>query len=132
MTISASIKIGPQDSRCRYWAKIIRAGQALPLPSAVSGASDVPGGYLRNGEEEIFPGDFFVQGEEMHHRRNRGWTYCIGWCDADGNYKSVRPSAERKASLKAQGLAPELLSGSGDIAACIRIAHGLRAGLTVD
>lgn len=132
MTNSASVTIAPIDSRCRYWAKIIRAGSPLPLPSAVDCAAAVPGAYLRRGDEEIFEGDFLIEGEEVHHVRNRGWCYRITRVQADGVERRIRPSAERKASLKAQGLAPELLSGSGDIAACIRIAHGLRAGLTVD
>lgn len=35
---SCSVKVGPRDSRCRYWAKLIRAADPLPLPSAVDGA----------------------------------------------------------------------------------------------
>jgi hypothetical protein len=33
--------------------------------------------------------------------------------------------------MKKQGLSPELLKGNGDIAAMVRIVHGLRSGLTV-
>lgn len=33
--------------------------------------------------------------------------------------------------MKVQGMAPNLLMGSGDIAAMVRIAHGLRAGLKI-
>ena len=55
---SASVTSKPQDSRCRYWCKIIRAGAPLPTPSAVTCANDVPGPYLRHGDEELFAGDF--------------------------------------------------------------------------
>ncbi len=127
--ISASVTIEPEDSRCCYWAKIIRDGQPLPLPSAVSGASDVPGAYLRSGDEELLQGDVLIEGEEMHHRKNRGWCYRITWVRADGTAHRIRPTVERKAAMKAAGMNVALLTGSGDIAACIRIAHGLRAGM---
>lgn len=35
----------------------------------------------------------------------------------------------RIAHLKTAGLPAELLTGSGDVAACVRIAHGLRLGM---
>lgn len=129
---SLSVTIGAQDSRCRYWAKIIRADQALPLPSAVDGANDVPGPYLRKGDDELFAGDILIDGEEAHHRKNRGWSYRVIWMDPEtGERCRVFPNAEIKAALKAGGLAPELLKGSGDVAAAIRIAHGLRAGIAI-
>ena len=37
----------------------------------------------------------------------------------------------QKAEMKAQGPSPESITESGDIAAIVRIAHGLRAGLCV-
>lgn len=37
----------------------------------------------------------------------------------------------QKQQLKRQGMQPDLLMGSGDIAAMVRIAHGVRMGLTV-
>ena len=37
----------------------------------------------------------------------------------------------QKQQLKQQGMQPDLLMGSGDIAAMVRIAHGVRMGLTV-
>lgn len=126
---SVSIKIGPRDSRCRYWAKVIRAGQPLPLPSAVDGANDIPAPYLRHGEEELFPGDVLIEGEANHHVKARGWTYWVYTCSPDGDLVSHEPSSKVKAAMKAAGLAPDLLPGSGDVAACVRIAHGIRAGL---
>lgn len=129
--MSASITIKPQDSRCRYWAKIIRSGTPLPLPSDVDGANDVPGQYLRKGEDELMEGDFLLEGEEMHHRKARGWTYHLTFVGQDGEAVRVSPSAERKAAMKAGGLDPELLKGSGDVAAMIRMAHALRAGVSI-
>lgn len=127
---SASINIGPRDSRCRYWAKIIRVGQALPMPSAVHGASDVPGGYSRNGPEELFPGDMMIEGEENHHRRARGWTYWVRYLDPISGASVTHrvEAADDKAAGKAlKRLTKEALAGAGDVAAAVRYCHLLRA-----
>jgi hypothetical protein len=130
---SASITVKPQDYRCRYWAKIIRNGKDLPLPSRVSSANDVPGSYLRNGDEELFEGDFFICGEEISHRKARGWTYAMKFIDpATGTLRTVQALSERKAVAKANGLPTELLAGSGDIAGLIRLAHAVRLGISID
>lgn len=128
-TVSASVKIGAQDRRCRYWAKVLRAGQALPIPSAVSAANDVTSPYLKAGDEELMLGDVLIEGEEVSHRKARGWVYRLTFVQADGTAFIVRPKSEVKAAMKAAGLQSHLLAGSGDVAACVRIAHGLRAGL---
>ena len=125
-TVSASVSIKPQDRRCRYWAKVLRAGCALPLPSAVEGANDVPGAYLRNGEEELFPGDVLIEGEANHHVKQRGWTYNVSVCGAEGKQSYL---VTDKTALKANGLPAHLLAGSGDVAACIRLAHAYRLNL---
>jgi hypothetical protein len=128
---SLSVDIGPRDSRCRYWAKIIRADDHLPLPSAVSGANDVPGRYCRTGDDELGLGDVLIEGEENHHRKQRGWTYRVTWYDPamrpPEGHCVVEPSTNIKMALKGAGMALHLLSGSGDVAACIRIVHALRA-----
>lgn len=135
---SISIQLKPLDKRCRYWAKIIRAGQPLPAPSEVVGAADLPQSFVpvRQGgpavDEEMFPGDFLIQGEERKHNAARGWQYWITWMDPDGHRRTVEPDSSTKAALKAQGLEPRLLAGAGGIAACVRVAHGLRAGLEVN
>lgn len=127
--VSVSFPVRPRDSRCRYWAKVIRAGQPLPAPASVDGAGDVPGAYLRNGEEELFPGDVLIEGEANHHVKARGWSYWVHTCSPTGEQVTIRPSADVKSQLKAAGIDPRLLPGSGDVAACVRIAHGIRAGL---
>lgn len=130
---SASVTIKPIDSRCRYWAKIIRANTSLPLPSDVDGANDITGHYLRNGEDEMFEGDILIEGEANHHRSNRGWSYWVGFCGADGKVVRIKnPGADLKAKMKAAGCPVELLAGSGQIAAAIRIAHGVRLGMISD
>lgn len=130
---SVSVLISPEDSRRRYWAKLVRSDTALPIPSLVSGAADIPGGYLRRGEEEMYPGDVLIEGEANHHRRtDRGWTYWVTYVTEEGEMICFRSGfGEQKAKAKAQGLAAPLLAGSGDIAGAVRVGHALRMGLNL-
>lgn len=130
---SYTVKISPCDSRCRYWAKIIRNGQPLPMPVDVTGANDIPGPYLPLGEDELLPGDILFEGESNHHRRrDRGWVYWVRIVLDNGDLLFLESGfSAQKAQMKRQGMAPELLKGSGDVAAMVRIAHGVRNGLKV-
>lgn len=124
--MSVSIQIKPADSRCRFWAKLLRAGVALPLPSAVECAANVPGGFARIGDEEIFAGDFLIEGEQAHHRKMRGWDYCVTWVDSSGAARRLFPDSATKAAIKSAGIPAEYLAGAGQLAACIRVAHAIR------
>lgn len=125
--VSVSVKIAPRDFRCRYWAKVIRANQPLPLPSAVDGANDIPSLYARRGEEELMSGDVLIEGEEVSHRKARGWSYWVTFVH-NGEACTTTPGGT-KAAMKAAGMPAELLTGSGDVAACVRVVHGLRLGM---
>lgn len=124
---SVSVRIAPRGSRCRYWAKVIRANQPLPAPSAVNGTNDVPGPYARKGEEELMPGDVLIEGEEVSHRKARGWSYWVTFVHGDTAHTTTPGGT--KAAMKAAGMPAELLTGSGDVAACVRVVHGLRLGM---
>lgn len=130
---SHSVNIGPCDSRCRYWAKLVRHGQPLPTPADAQGANDIPTHYLLRGEEELMVGDLLFEGEANHHRRtDRGWTYWLTAVTNEGAMVRFRSGfGAQKAQMKEQGMSPELLKGAGDVAAMVRIGHGLRAGLSV-
>lgn len=128
ITPSVSVTLKPQDSRCRYWAKIIRASDPLPLPSAIDGANTVPGPYLRQGEEELFPFDVLITGEARHHVKAKGWNYELIVCLPDGSKKTLRPCVEHKAEMKTAGCPAEWLPGSGEIASLVRCALGYREG----
>lgn len=130
---SHSVEIAPLDSRCRYWAKICRAEQALPNPVEALRANDLPWGYLLHGQEELMPGDVLFEGEANHHHRtDRGWTYWVAIVLPNGELLRLKSGfSAQKQQLKQQGMSTDLLKGSGDIAAMIRIAHGVRMGLTV-
>ena len=130
--ISHSVSIKPSDSRCRYWANIFRLGDSIPLPVNVQGASDLVLNFLKQGDDELFSGDFLIEGEEMHHRKYRGWCYRLTFINSDGELISIRPSLDHKQQLKTQGLNRELLSGSGELAAIIRIIHVIKSGLKIE
>lgn len=127
--VSVSYTPKPSDSRCRYWAKIIRAEQSVPAPASVDGASSLPAEYLRSGDEvELFEGDAILEGEANSHRRNRGWSYNIGvvknskleWYE---HAPTKRP--EIKQHFRDTGNR-SCLMGSGDIAAMVRLLHYIR------
>lgn len=130
-TATVSVDIRPLDSRCRYWAKIVRANVDLPIPSDVDRAVDINTPFLSRGEEELFPGDVLFEGEANHHKRNdRGWTYWVSFVDTDGTLLCFQSGfGALKATAKAQGLPPHLLAGSGDVAGATRVAHALRLGI---
>lgn len=129
---SASVRVVPSDYRCKYWAKIIRAHTPLPLPSSVMSATSLPGHFLLRGDEELFPGDAMFEGEENHAYKNRGWSYWLRYVTPDGSLLVYRSGfSAQKIAAKAQGLTSSLLAGSGDIAGAVRVAHALRAGMTL-
>lgn len=142
---SAEFKATGSDHRCKYWCKVIRDGQMLPLPHVINGANDVPGPYLRRGDDiEIFEGDYILEGEEVHHTKNRGWTYTLSRLvkakpasvDADGKEIEAKPARigwlefgkPVKDAVRAAGM-KSLLGGSGDVAAMIRAIHARREGI---
>lgn len=132
--LSESYVCVPFDRRCRYWAKVLRDGMRLPLPGSVTGATSIPGDYIRQGDEiELFPGDWLVIGEANHPRQQRGWTYkllAIGRSSTDGEVKIVKFDFGRsvKDACRAAGRR-DLLLGSGDVAAMIRTIHARRDGV---
>lgn len=127
--MSMSVSLYPTDARRRYWAKIVRNGRPLPMPDEVQGAGDIPGPYRGRGDEELLPGDALFEGEANHHRKNRGWTYCLTYVTDGGEVLTfISGFSEQKAALKAQGIASVYLKGAGDWAAMVRIVHGLRMG----
>jgi hypothetical protein len=127
-TPSISVDIKPTDSRCHYWAKVLRAGTALPLPEAVTSGHALPGAFYRRGNEELAPGDAVIHGQQAHHRKLLGYVYRMDYCDAQGRHLQIRPRAAAKTALKASGMPIEHLRGAGDLAALVRVLIGLRMG----
>jgi hypothetical protein len=78
--------------------------RALPMPEQVFGASDIPGPYLHEGEEELLPSDVLFEGECNHHRRmDRGWTYWVTVCQKDGEVLCLKSGfSEEKSGLSSK------------------------------
>lgn len=118
----------PHDSRCRYWAKVLTCEDALPAPADVKGANDIPGEYLRQGEEiELFEGDCILEGEANHHSKPRGWTYSVG---VVVNGQLCWPPFKNpgvKDFLRAKGDKGGL-EGAGDVAAMVRYLRARDGG----
>ena len=132
--VSASYVCTPTDRRCKYWAKVVRADDALPLPAYVDGAGDIPGKYLRQGDEvELFPRDWLLEGEEVSHRRARGWTYTLRCLavrarDNEVGVCVIEFKGDTKDRIRAAGR-KDLLMGAGDIAAMVRHILMRREGI---
>lgn len=123
---AASVSLGPSEHGRRCWAKIVRSGSALPLPSDVTGARCIPGRFLPNGEDDLFGGDVLFEGEQHEDGR---WEYRATMLTSDGAAVQFSSNADAKARLKQRGLSPALWAGSGELADLVRIAHALRLGL---
>lgn len=134
--ISATADISKLDRRCRGWAIVVRANQPLPMPVDVTGASSLHQPYAHQSAEgvELFPGDYALWGEEEHHRKNRGWVYVLFAYHESGTAEHVAFRSEVKEQIKAAIQAgsctadPNILRGSGDVAAMVRRIHADRAG----
>lgn len=134
--LTNGIKVGPIDTRCRWWAKIVPEGVSLPLASAVQGASDVPGAYEQPGETHFLEvGDAVIMGEANHHVKVRGWSYFL-WLVVESRKEpgvarviKTRPDGVEKRLLAALGAPKAELAGSGELAGCVRILRALRSGV---
>lgn len=122
--LSCNFPVGPQDYRCKYWCKVLRAGDTLPAPTDVDGAGSIPGSYLRKGDVEVFEGDVIFEGEENHHRKQRGWTWTMYVVDHLGELQTV-DYAQAKDILRMWGI-KDMLAGAGACAAMVRAAWYLR------
>lgn len=128
----------PTDAKCRYWCKVITPHMDLPLPGTVDGANDLPGEYLRKGDDvEVFEGNIVLEGEEVSHNKKRGWAYNYGTLslkksDPSGQaigltWDHADPADVKDACRKAGR--KDLLAGRGDVAALVREIWARREGL---
>lgn len=122
--LSCNFPVAPSDHRCKYWCKIVRAGAPLPHPASVDGANDIPGAYLKKGDVEVFVGDVIFEGDENHHRKQRGWTWTMYIVDELGELQTVNYS-QAKDILRMWGI-KDMLAGAGACAAMVRAAWYLR------
>ena len=128
---SHSVQILPNDSRCKYWAKIVRKDNVLTvLPHEVEGASDIPVTYSQKGDEELFEGDILIEGEENHHRKIRGWSYTVTTV-INGKIRVFYPDSDTKKQIKEAGIEPKYLAGAGAVAGAVRVYHAIKLGILI-
>jgi hypothetical protein len=110
----------PSDARCAWWQC------ELPLNLEVKHLIEkAPFEYFKkNSDLELTPGTLLIDSEAIHHRTNRGFAVNIGLVGQKGIYW-LCPTMAHKQLIKKQGHA-DLMVGSGDICAVIRIAIWLR------
>lgn len=118
LTQTVSYIAKPSDSRCAWWS--------VQLPADIElNDQRIPAPYLRKGADlELKQGDMLIDSEAMHHRKNRGYNTVLCVC-ADGEVKFIKPTAAKKAFIKANG-GQDLMHESGDVAGCVRMAVWLR------
>lgn len=116
---------------CWHWAKMLSAQQIRSLlPESVDGGNDVPGPYLRE-DVEVPVGDFVLRGESNHRYKFRGYSYRLGVVVSETEIVWLKPTAERKAHIKASGAA-HLMGGSGGVAGMVRMARWIVEGGATD
>lgn len=120
----------PRDSRCQWWSMILPSDPAA-LMSALD--SRLPPNYIRkNADLELLDGTLIIDSEANHHRKNRGFDLRLIRANAEtGDVAHLRPGMGTKQFIKSTD--PDLMIGSGDVAAVIRCAIWLhRHGNTAE
>jgi hypothetical protein len=107
----------PIDSRCQWW-------QAEITPACLDVKfleEKAPFKYFKKDSDlELAPGTLLIDSEQTHHRKMRGYTVNLGLVFEDG-VKWLKPKLEHKKYIKELGH-QDLMKGSGDVAATLRIA----------
>lgn len=133
MTLSHSIVISPRNAGHKYIAKLIRADDPLPLPSAAAklGMRAIANRLAHNGDEELLPGDALIEIEANSppDEAPSGYSCHLTIIDAAGKLRRFTPTSYNKGAIKAGGIPVEYLPGAGPTAACVRIIHAQRMGI---
>lgn len=110
----------PSDSRCQWWQ-----GEFLNDLDVKHLEEKSPIKMFKRGADlELTPGTMLIDSEALHHRHNRGFAVNFGLVTND-RVKWVVPNMKMKMLIKEKGH-KDLMKGSGDVAACVRIALYLR------
>lgn len=119
------------------WVKVIPDHCKLPFPSAVEYPSHIPGRIIT---EDIYipsPDEIIIEGYVFETLRGKNgktiypWNYRISGADFFGNFFSLEDDwIGIKTKMRAQGMEKTLLEGKNPLAALVRIAHGIRLGMT--
>ena len=137
---SGTVDLRKINYRHKGFALVVPFGHALPLPRDVRRATDLrltPVDTRKGSgadQTRLYAGDFALRAEAKHHRRPRGMSWWLYYCDESGHVHEVRPSREIKMrigrAINSGEIAADsaIMKGSGDPAACARITFAIRAG----
>lgn len=108
----------PVDSRCKWFQAELR--KDLTVQDLENTKFNY---YGKNSDLELPVDTLLIDYEENHHTKNRGSTVHIGIVTENEETPVIwiKPTMEMKQIIKKEGH-QDLMIGSGDIKACIRIA----------
>lgn len=129
-SLSVSLDVKKQNPQLREWVKHITPDMAFKAPADVRSAKDIPGRFWNEGVHRLELGEFLIT-SRLANIKSKEWgaTHTLVYLGGDGQLHRIKPTAAHKQVLKASGMSPELLKGAGQLAACVRLALGLREGL---
>ena len=115
----------PADPRCKWWC--IKLGDDLTAKNLEHRYST---SYLCAGADlELKDGEMLLTSEERHHSKQRGYNVNLNVLsiapDKQLSHTTFYPNADVKKYIKENG-GQDLMEGSGDVIACIRLALWLR------
>jgi hypothetical protein len=94
----------------------ISSDEAIPLPNSKEFDTDRARVYAYKGRLKY--GDFLVL-------KNAHEAYLL-FVNTRGVLETIAPNAKHKEQIRTLGLSKEIMQGKGNVAACVRLAHGIR------
>lgn len=94
----------------------ISSDEAIPLPNSKEFDTERARVYAYKGRLKY--GDFLVL-------KNAHEAYLL-FVNTRGVLEAIAPNAKHKELLRTLGLSKEVMQGKGNVAACVRLAHGIR------
>jgi hypothetical protein len=125
MTIENTLSYiaAPRDNRCKWWS--VQLDESLSVDHLTS---RLKSDYLcKNSDLELPLHSMLLESEEIHHRKERGYRVRLGVVlESENELKLswIRPNFAIKQHIKKTD--QDLMLGTGDVAACVRIALWLR------
>jgi len=106
----------PADERCRFWAARLNK---LSVDCLTSRAEL---DYVKKDSDlELKNGEMIITSEARHHRKSRGYEILLGMSSTEDNdIFWVEPTLDIKMHIKKTR--PDLMVGSGDVTAALRLA----------
>jgi len=95
---------------------VIKDDEDIPMPDSIEPPTIETKKYVYNGY--LKHGDFLILRDA--HKAH------LLFMNTRGTIEHIIPNAKHKEQLRTLGLPKEVMKGKGDVAACVRLAHGIR------